>query len=109
MSKLAILGGTPLIDKPLLPYSSLDESDVKAVADVMKSGRISEFIGAWCDEFYGGPLIKEFEKITGIPILLNTSFNENEPIVCKPLEALDCFLRTKMDLLVINNLVIKRT
>jgi perosamine synthetase len=63
MNKLAILGGTPLIDKPLLPYSSLDESDVKAVADVMKSGRISEFIGAWCDEFYGGPLIKEFEKL----------------------------------------------
>ena len=53
-------------------------------------------------------LIKEFEKITGIPVLLNTSFNENEPIVCKPLEALDCFLRTKMDVLVINNFIIKR-
>jgi len=53
-------------------------------------------------------LIKEFEKITGIPILLNTSFNENEPIVCKPLEALDCFLRTKMDTLVLNNFLIQR-
>lgn len=45
-------------------------------------------------------LIKEFEKITGVPVLLNTSFNENEPIVCTPQEALECFLRTKMDVLV---------
>jgi carbamoyltransferase len=53
-------------------------------------------------------LIKEFYKITGIPIILNTSFNENEPIVCKPEEALDCFLRTKMDILVMENWIIKR-
>ena len=54
-------------------------------------------------------LIKEFEKITTIPVLLNTSFNENEPIVCKPQEAIDCFLRTKMDLLVIGNVMISKT
>jgi carbamoyltransferase len=53
-------------------------------------------------------LIKEFEKLTGVPVLLNTSFNENEPIVCKPQEALDCFLRTKMDVLVLGNHVIRR-
>jgi carbamoyltransferase len=53
-------------------------------------------------------LIKEFERITGIPVLLNTSFNENEPIVCMPKEALDCFLRTKMDVLVIGNIIIRR-
>jgi len=53
-------------------------------------------------------LIKEFYKITGVPIILNTSFNENEPIVCKPEEALDCFLRTKMDILVMENWIIKR-
>jgi carbamoyltransferase len=53
-------------------------------------------------------LIEEFRKITGIPVVLNTSFNENEPIVCRPEEALDCFLRTKMDILVINNYVISR-
>ena len=53
-------------------------------------------------------LIKEFNIITGVPILLNTSFNENEPIVCKPEEAIDCFLRTNMDLLIIGNYVIKR-
>jgi carbamoyltransferase len=46
-------------------------------------------------------LIKKFEDLTGVPILLNTSFNENEPIVNRPREALDCFLRTKMDALAI--------
>jgi len=53
-------------------------------------------------------LIEEFRKITGVPVVLNTSFNENEPIVCKPEEALDCFLRTKMDMLVMNNFAVKR-
>ena len=50
-------------------------------------------------------LISEFDKRTGIPVLLNTSFNENEPIVCRPSEAIDCFLRTKMDALVIGPFV----
>jgi carbamoyltransferase len=54
-------------------------------------------------------LIEEFRKITGIPVLLNTSFNENEPIVSKPEEALNCFLRTKMDVLVLGRYIIKRT
>jgi carbamoyltransferase len=45
-------------------------------------------------------LIKKFEEKTGIPVLLNTSFNENEPIVETPHEAVDCFLRTKMDVLI---------
>jgi carbamoyltransferase len=53
-------------------------------------------------------LIKEFEKITHIPVLLNTSFNENEPIVCHPQEALDCFLRTQMDVLVLGPYLMKR-
>ena len=53
-------------------------------------------------------LINEFKKLTGVPVLLNTSFNENEPIVCTPEEALDCFLRTKMDVLVLGNFVLKR-
>jgi carbamoyltransferase len=48
-------------------------------------------------------LIKEFQKLTGVPVLLNTSFNDNEPIVLKPEEAIDCFLRTKMDVLVIGD------
>jgi carbamoyltransferase len=54
-------------------------------------------------------LISTFESLTSVPIVLNTSFNENEPVVCRPEEALDCFLRTKMDVLVLNNHYITRT
>lgn len=46
-------------------------------------------------------LIRAFERRTGIPVVLNTSFNENEPIVCKPEEAIDCFQRTRMDAIAI--------
>ena len=46
-------------------------------------------------------LIRAFERQTGIPVILNTSFNENEPIVCKPEEAIDCFQRTRMDAIAI--------
>jgi len=46
-------------------------------------------------------LIRAFQRRTGIPVLLNTSFNENEPIVCAPEEAIDCFQRTRMDVLAI--------
>ena len=53
-------------------------------------------------------LINAFYEITNVPILLNTSFNENEPIVMKPEEALDCLLRTDMDAIVINNFLIKK-
>ena len=53
-------------------------------------------------------LIEHFRDLTGIPLVLNTSFNENEPVVCFPEEALDCFLRTKMDLLVLGNFCIER-
>ncbi len=48
------------------------------------------------------------EALTGVPVLLNTSFNENEPIVHKPEEALDCFLRTGMDVLVMESVVIEK-
>jgi carbamoyltransferase len=54
-------------------------------------------------------LIKEFERLTGVPVILNTSFNENEPIVCKPEEALDCFLRTRMDVLAVGSHIISRS
>ena len=53
-------------------------------------------------------LISEFEKLTGVPVLLNTSFNENEPIVMTPKDAVDTFLKTKMDLLVLGNHVVRR-
>lgn len=48
-------------------------------------------------------LIQAFERRTGIPVILNTSFNENEPIVCIPAEAIDCFKRTRMDVLAIGS------
>jgi carbamoyltransferase len=50
-------------------------------------------------------LIRAFERRTGIPVVLNTSFNENEPIVCKPEEAIDCFQRTRMDAIAIGPFV----
>ncbi len=53
-------------------------------------------------------LIKAFERITGVPVVLNTSFNDNEPIVCSPAEALDCFQRTQMDALVLGDFLITR-
>ncbi len=53
-------------------------------------------------------LIDAFRQLTGVPILLNTSFNENEPIVNKPQEAIDCFVRTKMDVLVLGNFIVTR-
>ena len=53
-------------------------------------------------------LIEEFERQTGVPIVLNTSFNENEPIVLDPGQALDTFLKTKMDVLVLGNYVVRR-
>jgi carbamoyltransferase len=53
-------------------------------------------------------LIDAFRARTGVPIVLNTSFNENEPIVHQPSEALDCFLRTDMDVLVMGNHVLER-
>ena len=53
-------------------------------------------------------LISEFEKIKGVPVLLNTSFNENEPIVCTPENAVDCFLRTEFDILAIGNFLVTK-
>jgi len=53
-------------------------------------------------------LIREFANRTGVPVVLNTSFNDNEPIVCRPEEAIDCFLRTKMDVLAMGNVVVEK-
>lgn len=53
-------------------------------------------------------LIEAFRKLTGVPMVLNTSFNENEPVVCRPQEALECFLRTRMDVLVLGDFFISR-
>jgi carbamoyltransferase len=53
-------------------------------------------------------LISAFRGLTGVPVVLNTSFNDNEPIVCRPEEAIDCFLRTQMDALVLGDFLISR-
>ncbi len=53
-------------------------------------------------------LLRAFGDLTGVPVVLNTSFNDNEPIVCRPEEALDCFRRTRMDVLVMGNLILER-
>ena len=53
-------------------------------------------------------LISEFRALTGVPAVVNTSFNDNEPIVCRPEEAIDCFLRTRMDTLVLGDFLIRR-
>jgi carbamoyltransferase len=53
--------------------------------------------------------IREFEKLTGVPLVVNTSFNDNEPIVCTPQDAIDCFRRTRIDLLVLGNYLVYRS
>ena len=53
-------------------------------------------------------LISAFRDLTGVPVVLNTSFNDNEPIVCSPEQAIDCFERTQMDALALGDLLITR-
>lgn len=79
---------------------------VPAVTHADGSGRLQTVSRELNEDYY--LLIEAFRQKTGIPILLNTSFNENEPIVNAPKEALDCFLRTNMDLLVLEDFIIKR-
>jgi carbamoyltransferase len=81
-------------------------SRIPAVVHVNGSGRLQTVTEAQNPRYYH--LIRAFRDITGVPIVLNTSFNENEPVVNTPAEALDCFLRTKMDVLVLGDLVIER-
>jgi carbamoyltransferase len=79
---------------------------IPAVTHVNGSGRLQSVTESQNARYYH--LIEAFRDATGIPLVLNTSFNENEPVVNTPAEALDCFLRTKMDLLVLGDLMIER-
>jgi carbamoyltransferase len=79
---------------------------IPAVTHVDGSGRLQTVSRLTNSLYYH--LIDSFRSISGIPLLLNTSFNENEPVVCNPQEALDCFLRTQMDMLVLGRSVISR-
>ena len=79
---------------------------LKATTHVDGSGRLQTVHSDTNPIYY--KLLQEFQKLTGVPILLNTSFNENEPVVCHPHEALECFLRTKMDVLVLGTWMVRR-
>jgi carbamoyltransferase len=79
---------------------------VPAVTHVDGSGRL-QTVSRHSNPRYWN-LIKAFERVSSVPMLLNTSFNENEPIVMRPQEALDCFLRTHMDVLVMGRYVVER-
>jgi len=79
-----------------------DKQDViPAVTHVDGTGRLQTVHQASAPLYW--QVIKEFENLTGVPVVLNTSFNDNEPIVCTPTEAIECFLRTRMDALMIGN------
>jgi carbamoyltransferase len=80
---------------------------IPAVTHVNGSGRLQSVTESQNARYYH--LIEAFRDLTGVPLVLNTSFNENEPVVNTPSEALDCFLRTKMDLLVMGDLMIQRS
>jgi carbamoyltransferase len=81
-------------------------SVVPAVTHVDGSGRL-QTVSQDANSLYW-LLISKFESLTGVPMVLNTSFNENEPVVCHPREALECFFRTQMDVLVIGGFVLRR-
>ena len=81
-------------------------NEIPAVTHNDGSGRLQTVHKDTNPRYY--KLIECFKDLSGVPIVLNTSFNENEPVVCTPEEALNCFLRTKMDILVLGDWFIKR-
>jgi carbamoyltransferase len=83
------------------PVRPEKRATIPAVTHVDGSGRLQTVSCKTNAKYYR--LIQAFRARTGVPILLNTSFNENEPIVMQPSEALDCFLRTDMDVLVMGS------
>jgi carbamoyltransferase len=88
------------------PIRQEKRARIPAVTHVDGTGRLQTVTREANPRYYR--LIEAFSDITGVPMVLNTSFNENEPVVCAPEEALDCFLRTRMDALVLGNFVIQR-
>jgi carbamoyltransferase len=80
--------------------------EIPAVTHVDGSGRLQTVSREVNERYY--QLISDFAELTGVPVILNTSFNENEPIVCTPQEAIDCFKKTKMDVLYLGNYAVRR-
>ena len=95
----------PFMEK-VFDFKKTKYEEVPAVVHVDGTGRLQSVDKDISPKYY--KLISKFAEKTGVPVLLNTSFNENEPIVNNPLEALECFLRTEMDMLVIENVIIER-
>ncbi len=95
----------PFMEK-VFPIKTDKQPIIPAVTHVDGTGRLQTVTKEVSPRYYA--LIDRFRERTGVPILLNTSFNENEPIVNTPEEALDCFLRTQMDMLVLENCVVER-
>ena len=89
-------------------YNILPEkrAEIPAVTHVDGTGRLQTVERETAPLYW--KIINAFKNETGVPIVLNTSFNENEPIVCTPEEAVECFLRTKMDALVLGNFLVKK-
>lgn len=96
----------PFMEKVFLIKKS-KRNNIPAVTHVDGTGRLQTVDRNISPRYY--QLIETFHKKTGIPILLNTSFNENEPIVNSPQDALNCFLRTDMDMLIMENIMVVRT
>ena len=82
------------------------QSVIPAVTHVDGSGRLQTVSRETNLRYY--QLISDFEKLTNVPVVLNTSFNEDEPIVCTPEEAVNCFQRTRMDVLFLGNYMVQR-
>ena len=81
-------------------------AQIPAVTHVDGTGRLQTVTRDFNSRFYD--LIEAFYKITGVPVLLNTSFNENEPVVCTPRDAIDCFLNTRMDVLYLGHCAVRQ-
>jgi carbamoyltransferase len=79
---------------------------IPAVTHVDGSGRLQTVSRETNERYY--QLISDFYELTGVPVVLNTSFNENEPVVCTPRHAIDCFLKTRMDVLYVGNHAVRR-
>ena len=83
-----------------------ERARIPAVTHVDDTGRLQTVSAAANPRYHA--LISEFERQTGVPLMLNTSFNEHEPIVATPGEALACYLKTRMDVLALGNWVLTR-
>lgn len=93
----------------LMVYQVREErrAEIPAVTHVDGSGRLQTVSPAVNGRYY--QLISDFNELTGTPVVLNTSFNENEPVVCTPRHAIDCFLKTRMDVIYLGNFAVRRT